>query len=105
MAKKIKAAIIGDKNEVALYGAAGVRVCDATNAKDAQKELDRLVDEGYGLIFMTETLYRECEAKIKKYLEVPYPIITAVPCRGSDGSYSQAKIAENVKKALGSDII
>lgn len=105
MAKKIKAAVIGDKNEVSLYAAAGVRVCDANDGKEAISLVEHLVDGGYGLIFMTEVLYIECEARLKKYLTLPYPIIIPVPCRESDGSYSQKRIADNVKKALGSDII
>ena len=41
----------------------------------------------------------------KKYLTDPYPIVIPVPDETSDGSYSKERIAANIKKAIGSDLI
>ena len=105
MEKKIKAAVIGDKSRVAMYAAAGVAVFHATERHDVLKLIPELDSEGYGIIFISEPIYAECEDGLKKYTAVPYPIIIPVPDENSDGSYSKRRIAENVKKAIGSDII
>lgn len=105
MLKKIKAAVIGDKNEMSLYAAAGVRVCDAGDSHQTLQLIAKLTTEGYGLIFVSEKLYIACGDALKKYLSSPYPIITPVPCEGSDGSYAKQRIADNIKKAIGSEII
>ena len=105
MEKKIKAAVIGDKSRVAMYAAAGVAVFHATERHEVLKLIPELDSEGYGIIFVSEPVYAECEDGLKKYTAVPYPIIIPVPDENSDGSYSRQRIAENVKKAIGSDII
>lgn len=105
MEKKLKTAVIGDKNYVSLYSAAGVRVSHATDRQTAVKSLNSLVSSGYSVIFITEGLYKECEDSLKKYLMSPYPIIIAVPDESSDGEYSKNRISANIKKAIGSDII
>ncbi|MBQ1847626.1 MAG: hypothetical protein II135_06460 [Clostridia bacterium] len=105
MEKKIKAAVVGDKSRVAMYAAAGVAVYHATERHDVLKLIQQLDSEGYGIIFVSEPVYAECEDGLKKYVSQPYPIIIPVPDENSDGSYARQRIAENVKKAIGSDII
>lgn len=105
MERKLRSAVIGDKNYVSLYSAAGVRVADAKDKQSALKVLSSLVSSGYSVIFMTEALYKECEENLKKYLQSPYPIIIPVPDETSDGEYSKSRISANIKKAVGSDII
>lgn len=103
--KKLKAAVIGDRAVTALYGAAGVSVFDVTDPGAVPKLISKLYGEGYGIIFTAEKLYKSCEGALKKYLTDPYPIVIPVPDETSDGSYSKERIAANVKKAIGSDLI
>ena len=69
------------------------------------REVVLVADEGYGIIFTVESLYKGCENALKKYLTDPYPIVIPVPDETSDGSYSKERIAANIKKAIGSDLI
>ena len=101
--RKLKAAIIGPKSVAALYGAAGVAVFEPSADISAQKLIAKLYNDGYGIIFVTETVYRSCEEAAKKYLNDP--IIIPVPDECSDGTYSKERIAANIKKAIGSDLI
>ena len=103
--KKLKAAVIGPKSVAALYGAAGVAVFEPSDDTAPQKLISKLYNDGYGIIFMTEAIYRTCEEAVKKYLNDPYPIIIPVPDDTSDGTYSKERIAANIKKAIGSDLI
>ena len=103
--RKLKAAVIGSKSVAALYGAAGVAVFEPSDDISPQKLIAKLDSEGYGIIFMTETVYKNCEEAAKKYLTDPYPIIIPVPDEYSDGTYSKERIAANIKKAIGSDLI
>lgn len=103
--KKLKAAVIGPKAVAALYGAAGVAVFEPSEETSMQKLIAKLNNDGYGIIFITEAVYKSCEEAVKKYLNEPYPIIIPVPDDSSDGTYSRARIAANIKKAIGSDLI
>lgn len=103
--RKLKAAIIGPKSVAALYGAAGVAVFEPSADISAQKLIAKLYNDGYGIIFITEAIYKGCEEAAKKYLNDPYPIIIPVPDDTSDGTYSKERIAANIKKAIGSDLI
>ena len=103
--KKLKAAVIGPKSVAALYGAAGVAVFEPGPEISAQKLISKLYGEGYGIIFIAEQIYKSCEDAVKKYLTDPYPIIIPVPDDMSDGTYSKERIAANIKKAIGSDLI
>ena len=103
--RKLKAAVIGPKSVAALYGAAGVAVFEPSADVSTQKLIAKLYNDGYGIIFITETIYRSCEEAAKKYLNDPYPIIIPVPDECSDGTYSKERIAANIKKAIGSDLI
>ena len=83
-------------------------ICVGVTDRDTEKvkaEREKLYNDGYGIIFVTETVYRSCEEAAKKYLNDPYPIIIPVPDECSDGTYSKERIAANIKKAIGSDLI
>ena len=103
--RKMKAAIIGKKSVAALYGAAGVAVFEPSSDVSTSKLLSKLYADGYGIIFIAETVYKESEEAVKKYINDPYPIIIPVPDDNSDGTYSKERIAANIKKAIGSDLI
>lgn len=103
--RKLKAAVIGSKSVAALYGAAGVAVFDVSDPSAVPKLVSKLYGDGYGIIFTAESLYKSCENALKKYLTDPYPIVIPVPDETSDGSYSKERIAANIKKAIGSDLI
>ena len=103
--KKLKAAVIGPKSVAALYGAAGVAVYEPSADVSVPKLTAQLYGDGYGIIFIAETIYRGSEEAFKKYLTDPYPIIIPVPDDSSDGTYSKERIAANIKKAIGSDLI
>ncbi|MBO4422624.1 MAG: hypothetical protein J5879_04255 [Clostridia bacterium] len=103
--KKLKAAMIGPKSVAALYGAAGAAVFEPSADQSVTKLIAKLYGDGYGIIFVSETIYRSCEGALKKYLTDPYPIIIPVPDENSDGTYSKERIAANIKKAIGSDLI
>ena len=105
MEKKIKAAAVGYGDAVMLYSAAGVRAVTAKDDADAQKRIRALVSEGYSLIFVTEGLFSRIAPALSKYLSASYPIIIPVPDEDSTGEYTEKRISENIRRAVGSDIL
>ena len=50
-------AVIGDKDSVMLFKAVGIDVFYETDGDRANRQIKQLAREGYGVIYLTETLY------------------------------------------------
>jgi V/A-type H+-transporting ATPase subunit F len=72
---------------------------------EAAREVDMMAREGYGLIFVTETIAQKIEETIERYKREMLPAIILIP--GSQGSIGigLSKIRKNVEKAVGVDIL
>ncbi len=57
---KAKVAVIGDKDSVMLFKAVGIDVFYETDGEKANRQIKQLAREGYGVIYLTETLYPLC---------------------------------------------
>ena len=99
-----KAAAVGSHSSVVLFSAAGIRTVSAENVKDAEKAVNTLVKEGYGIIFLTENYAKELENELKRYRETAYPVILPVPERAGGSGYGMQKINNNMEKAIGTNI-
>ena len=53
---KAKMAVIGDKDSVMLFKAVGIDVFYETDGEKANRQIKQLAREGYGVIYLTETL-------------------------------------------------
>ena len=100
-----KIGMIGDADSVLGFKAFGLDVHVCQDADTAATTLHRIVKEDYGIIYITEKLYKEIEEDIAKYAELRIPAIIAIP--GSDGSYGigLSNVKHAVEKAVGADIL
>lgn len=100
-----KIGAVGEKDEVYAFLALGIDILAVEGPKEAMKAVDSMAREGYGLIFVTETLAKDIEETIERYKNKLLPAIILIP--GKDGSFGIAlnKIKENVEKAVGIDIL
>lgn len=99
-----KAAAVGSHSSVVLFSAAGIKTVSAENVKDAEKAVNTLVKEGYGIIFLTENYAKELENELKRYRASAYPVILPVPERSGGSGYGMQKINSNMEKAIGTNI-
>ena len=60
-------AVIGDKDSVMLFKAVGIDVFYETDGEKANRQIKQLAREGYGVIYLTETLYPLCADAIETF--------------------------------------
>lgn len=100
-----KIGVVGERDAVLGFLSLGMTVKSVENSIEAMKTVDSMAREGYGLIFVTETIARDIEETIARYKNEMIPAIILIP--GSQGSLGigLANIRSNVEKAVGVDIL
>ena len=100
-----KVAVIGDRESVLLFKAAGVRVYPVKEIHEAEQAFDDLVRSDYVVIFITEELAEKISHRLQEYALKPLPVVVPIPnIRGSVG-YGFDRVRDTVKKAVGADIL
>ena len=103
-------AVIGDKDSVMLFKAVGIDVFYETDGEKANRQIKnrqikQLARDGYGVIYLTETLYPLCADAIETFQAEPYPAIIPIPdVHGSQGTGIR-NLKEYVETAVGVDIL
>lgn len=105
MADNNKIGVVGDGDSVMLWRAVGARVEAASNAAEAERAIHRLVHDGAVIIYITESLARQNEETIDRYLTDPSVSIIPIPDRTGTTGYGMERIKANVEKAIGADIL
>ena len=100
---KGKIAVVGDGDSVLVFKSVGVTPFAVSNGKDAEKVLDRIEKE-YEIIFITDDIAKDIDAKIKKYTAKSYPIIVSVPSKDGSNGYGEKNLIYAMQKALGINI-
>ena len=102
---KAKMAVIGDKDSVMLFKAVGIDVFYETDGEAANRQIKHLAREGYGVIYLTETLYPLCADAIDAFKGEPYPALIPIPdVHGSQGTGIR-NLKGYVETAVGVDIL
>lgn len=99
-----KMAVIGEYDSVLAFKAGGVDVYGASSAQEA-KEIIRKIAKKYAVIFLTDDYASELDDFLKRFLEEPYPIITAISSSKGNNGYAMNKLKEEMDRALGVDIL
>ncbi|KRQ87331.1 V-type sodium ATPase subunit G [Caloramator mitchellensis] len=100
-----KIGVVGEKDAVIAFLSLGMTVKSVETPQEAQREIDLMAREGYGLIFVTETVAKEIDETIERYKNSFLPAVILIP--GSQGSLGigMQKIKDNVERAVGVDIL
>lgn len=100
-----KIAVVGRRENVLCYLAAGFAVYPAENADDARTMLDRAASEGAQIVFVSTEYADALKEDIAEYAFLPTPAVTLLPkkCEGMDPGSILMKRA--VERAVGADII
>lgn len=100
----VKMAAVGDTASVMLFGTLGITPVGVDGAEETEREVKRLIKEGYDVIYITEKSASLIPALIERYRSKTKPAIIPIPDRnGTDGSSREA-VSRNVEKAIGRNI-
>jgi len=106
---KVKIAAFGEEDIMLIFKSTGIDVFPLEpgieEISEVEKKLRELVDSGYGIIFITETIAQELDKLIKKYEDKFQPSIVVIPGLGERNDYALKNLREIVVKAVGADIM
>jgi V/A-type H+-transporting ATPase subunit F len=97
--------VIGDRDSVLGFKAAGLDVFPVATPLEAQHTLHRLAKDDYAVIFIVEQTAGTIPEAIDRYKSQPTPAIIPIPgSRGGEGMGMRG-LRKNVERAIGADIL
>jgi V/A-type H+-transporting ATPase subunit F len=105
MFMKNKIAVVGDRDSVMLFNAAGLEVRYASDEKAVEKAIHALARAGYPVIYITEEAALQAPEAIKLYDREVFPAIIPMPDGNRPKGLGLRGIKKNVEKAVGADIL
>lgn len=101
-----KIAVIGDRDSILGFKAAGVTAFPVTGEQQAKAALHAIAgDDTYGVVFITEQVAAAAKETVEEFRKRTTPILVPIPSsRGSLG-LGMDQIRRNVEKAVGADIL
>lgn len=100
-----KIGIIGDADSVIGFKAFGLDEFTCRTGNEASEILHSIIKEDYGIIFITEKLYKEIEDEVGRYEDLMIPAIVSIPGREGSQGTGLSNIKRAVEKAVGVDIL
>ena len=100
-----KIGVIGDSESVIGFMAVGFSVFTVETAEEAAKELTRMAEENYAILFITERFAKEIPDAIAAYKDSPLPSVITIPGKEGATGYGLANIKKSVERAVGADIL
>lgn len=103
-----KIAAFGEKDIMLIFKAIGADVYPvdvSSGIEDAESKLKKIVREGYGIIFMTETVAAKLDSIIKYYANLMTPSIVVIPGLGKRNNYAVNQLRTAIIKAVGADVM
>ena len=102
-------AAFGESDIMLIFKAAGIDVFPVNTGiegiSETEKKLRQLVREGYGIIFMTETIAIKLDRIIKEYSNKMLPSIVVIPGLGKRNNYAVRNLRRAIIKAVGADVM
>jgi V/A-type H+-transporting ATPase subunit F len=102
---KNKIAVVGDRDSVMLFSAAGLEVRYASDEKAIGKAIHALARAGCPVIYVTEEAAVKAAEAIKMYDGKIFPAIIPLPSGNRPMGIGLQNIKRNVEKAVGADIL
>ena len=100
-----KIGIIGDKDSILGFKALGMDVFPVIGAAEAEKTLDRLANNQYAVIYITESIASEIAGAIEKYSSSKIPAVILVPGNQGTTGLGMQRVKKTVERAVGADIL
>ncbi|MGF0032825.1 V-type ATP synthase subunit F [Bariatricus sp. SGI.154] len=100
-----KIAVLGDYDSIYGFAALGLDTFSVTAREEAGEKLHQLVNDGYGIIYITEAMAAELEHEIAKYQNQVIPAIIQIPGISGNTGAGVNSVKKSVEQAVGSDIL
>lgn len=101
----VKIAVFGDTESIKGFAAVGLEIFPCERDEDAPALFRRVVDAGYGIIYITEHFATVLAKDIEKLNRRFSPSVVPIPSVAGTVGIGRQQLKEAVEKAVGSDII
>ncbi len=102
---KTKIAAIGEHDIMLIFKAIGAEVFPVADYRQAAPKIKEASKQGFGIIFITETIAAELDETIRSYESEFLPSIVVIPGLGKSNKYATKKLRQAIIKAMGIDIM
>ncbi len=100
-----KIAVIGEKDSVLGFKAVGFDVYETADSATATAVINRLAEQEYGVIFITEQTLQHVRDVVDQYKEHKIPAIIPIPGRAGALGIGMQNVRKSVERAVGADIL
>ena len=100
-----KIGIIGDKDSIMGFLALGIDIFPACDAEEVKKNIHRLAEKEYAIIYITEEASLQAGDSIARYKDMELPAIIVIPGIGGSMGLGMNEVRESAKRAIGADIL
>ena len=100
-----KVAVLGEYESIFGFAALGLDTYPVTLPEEASRILNRLCENGYGIIYITEVLAEGIKDEIEKYKNETIPAIIPIPGTYGNTGIGVESVKKTVEQAVGSDIL
>ncbi|AUG56227.1 V-type ATP synthase subunit F [Acetivibrio saccincola] len=100
-----KIGVIGDKDSILGFKAVGISVFPVSTPEKAQEVLEKIADDQYAIVYITEQLAEKIVSTIDEYSERRFPAIIPIPSNAGSLGIGLQGIKKSVERAVGADIL
>jgi V/A-type H+-transporting ATPase subunit F len=100
-----KIGAVGERDAIIAFLALGIEIRPVETKEEAMAAIDGMAREGYGIIFLTETIAKDVTETIDRYKNSMLPAIILIPSSKGSLGIGLSRIKDNVEKAIGVDIL
>ncbi|MHC5267824.1 V-type ATP synthase subunit F [Enterococcus sp. LJL98] len=100
-----KIGVIGDKESVMPFKLFGFSVFYGINEQVIAESLDKMIDEKYGVIYITEACAKLVPQQIEKTKQMLTPAVVLIPDHDGSLGIGLEEVQKNVEKAVGQNIL
>ena len=100
-----KIALMGDKDSIIGFKLLGVDLFPVNEPAEAIKLLNKIVNEKYAVVFITEKIASEMMSVIEELQRVSTISFTVVPGKLGNKNIGLTLLKKNIEKAIGKDIL
>lgn len=100
-----KIAVIGDYDSIYGFAALGLDTYPVSDPEEGRKQLARLTDGHYAVVYITEALAEQLQHEIDKFRGELLPAIILIPGVSGNTGAGIDGVKKSVEQAVGSDIL
>ena len=100
-----RVSVVGDKDSILPFKVLGIDVFIATNGNEGRSVVEKLANENYAVVFITEQIASLIPETVEGYKGSMLPAIILIPNNQGSLKLGLDAIRANVEKAIGVNIL